>query len=133
MEHHLSKLTTSSATSNYAYASSNGHYHTVPTKPGQVHRISARFTLYCEAREEPFAKIRKHLAEHLASELIPYIDVQSDRHLHANLLEYTGTIGIAPLDTSTCVLNDQYTYCNQHFTQAEIDYAISQTYPERFI
>ena len=122
----MSKLT-------YAYASSNGDYHTVPIKSGQIQRISTRFTSYYEEREEPFVKIRKRLAEHLASELIPYIDVQSDHHLHANLLEYTGTICVAPLDTSTCILNDQYTYCNQHFTQAEIDYAISQTYPERFI
>ena len=124
---------TSSATSNYAYASSNGDYHTVPIKSGQIQRISARFTSYYDEREEPFVEIRKHLATRLASELIPYINVQSDHHHLTNMIEYIGTIGIVPLDTSACILNDQYTYCNQHFTQAEIDYAISQTYPERLI
>lgn len=122
----MSKLT-------YAYASSNGDYHTIPIKSGQVRRISARFTSLYREHEESLFKIRKLLAEHLASELIPYINVQSDHHHLTNMIEYIGTIGIAPLDTSACVLNDQYTYCNQHFTQAEIDYAISQTYPERLI
>ena len=122
----MSKLT-------YAYASSNGDYHTVPIKPGQVQRISARFTSYYDEREVSFVKIREHLATRLASELTPYIDVQSDHHHLTNMIEYIGTICVAPLDTSTCVLNDQYTYCNQHFTQAEIDYAISQIYPERLI
>lgn len=122
----MSKLT-------YAYASSNGDYHSIPIKSGQVQRISTKFTPFYEEREEPLFKIRKLLAEHLASELIPYINVQSDRHHLTNMIEYIGTIGIAPLDTSACILNDQYTYCNQHFTQAEIDYAISQTYPERLI
>ena len=122
----MSKLT-------YAYASSNGDYHTIPIKSGQIQRISAKFTSYYEEREEPFVKIRKLLAEHLASELIPYINVQSDHHHLTNTIEYIGTISVVPLDTSACVLNDQYTYCNQHFTQAEIDYAISQIYPERLI
>lgn len=122
----MSKLT-------YAYASINGDYHTVPNKPGQIQHISVRVTSYYDGREEPLVNIRKLLAKHLASELIPYINVQLDHHRLTNTIEYTGTISIAPLDTSACILSDQYTYCNQHFTQAEIDYAISQTYPERLI
>ncbi len=129
----MSKLTTSSTTSNYAYASSNGDYYTIPTKLGTVQRISAMVTLHCEEREEPIVEIRKLLAERLASELITHIDIKSDYHHTTDMIEYIGTISIAPLDTSACVLNDQYTHCNQHFTQAEIDYAISQTYPERYI
>ena len=121
---------TSSATSNYAYTSSNGDYRAVPIKEGTVQRISAMVTDHYN--EQPVS-IRKCLSEELAPELTSYIEVQSYYDPYTGNTEYTGTICVVPLDTSACVLNDQYTYCNQHFTQAEIDYAIAQTYPERFI
>ena len=122
----MSKLT-------YAYARSNGDYNAVPIKSGPVKRISTSFTSYYEKREEPFVKIRQYLSEQLAAELTTYIDVKAAYDPVSTMFGYTGTINVVPLDTSACVLNDQYTYCNQHFTQAEIDYAISQTYPERLI
>ena len=119
----MSKLT-------YAYTSSNGDYRTVPVKLGQVQRI---YTSITDHYNEQSASIRKCLSEELASELTSYIEVQSYYDPYTGNTEYTGTICVVPLDTSACVLNDQYTYCNQHFTQSEIDYAISQTYPERLI
>ena len=121
---------TSSATSNYAYASSSGDYRAVPIKSGQIQRISA---MVIDHYNEQPVSIRKCLSEELAPELTSYIEVQSYYDPYTGNTEHTGTICVVPLDTSACILNDQYTYCNQHFTQAEIDYAIAQTCPERFI
>ena len=46
---------------------------------------------------------------------------------------YTARISLVPLNTRQCILNDQYTYNSQYFTRDEIDAAIANTYPERFL
>lgn len=73
------------------------------------------------------------LLSDLADKLRPYVDIEQCFD-HSYLRDtYTARISLVPLDTRQCVLNDQYTYNSQHFTRAEIDAAIANTYPERFL
>ena len=77
--------------------------------------------------------VTSHLLSDLADKLRPYVDIEQcfdPSHLRD---AYTARIRIVPLDTRQCILNDQYTYNSQHFTKAEIDVAIANTYPERFL
>ena len=77
--------------------------------------------------------VTSHLLSDLADKLRPYVDIE--QCFDPSLLRdtYTARIRIVPLDTRQCILNDQYTYGSQHFTRAEIDTAIANTYPERFL
>ena len=77
--------------------------------------------------------VTSHLLSDLADKLRPYVDIEQAYDYSSLRKFYTARICLVPLDTRQCVLNDQYTYNNQHFTQAEIDAAISNTYPERFL
>ena len=77
--------------------------------------------------------VTSHLLSDLADKLRPYVDIEQcfdHSYLH-NI--YTARLSLVPLDTRQCILNDQYTYNSQHFTRAEIDAAIANTYPERFL
>lgn len=77
--------------------------------------------------------VTSHLLSDLADKLRPYVDIEHRfDHLYS-CGTYTARISIVPLDTLQCVLNDQYTYNSQYFTRAEIDAAIANTYPERFL
>ena len=77
--------------------------------------------------------VTSHLLSDLADRLRPYVDIEQ-RFDHSYLRDvYTARLSLLPLDTRQCILNDQYTYNSQHFTQAEIDAAIANTYPERFL
>lgn len=78
-------------------------------------------------------EVTSHLLSSLADKLRPYVDIE--HHFDPLYLRgtYTARISLVPLDTRQCVLNDQYTYNSQHFTRAEIDAAIANTYPERFL
>ena len=77
--------------------------------------------------------VTSHLLSDLADKLRPYVDIE--QCFDPSLLRdtYTARISLVPLDTRQCILNDQYTYNSQHFTQAEIDAAIANSYPERFL
>ena len=77
--------------------------------------------------------VTSHLLSDLADKLRPHVDIEQcfDHSLLRDT--YTARIRIVPLDTRQCILNDQYTYNSQHFTRAEIDAAITNTYPERFL
>ena len=77
--------------------------------------------------------VTSHLLSDLADRLRPYVDIE--QCFDPSLLRdtYTARISLVPLDTRQCILNDQYTYNSQHFTKAEIDVAIANTYPERFL
>lgn len=77
--------------------------------------------------------VTSHLLSDLADNLRAYVDIEQcfdSSYIH-NI--YTARISLVPLDTRQCVLNDQYTYNSQHFTRDEIDAAIANTYPERFL
>ena len=77
--------------------------------------------------------VTSHLLSDLADRLRPYADIE--QCFDPSLLRdtYTARIPLVPLDTRQCILNDQYAYNSQHFTRAEIDTAIANTYPERFL
>lgn len=77
--------------------------------------------------------VTSHLLSDLADKLRSYVDIEQcfDPSFLRDI--YTARISLVPLDTHQCILNDQYTYNSQHFTKAEIDVAIANTYPERFL
>ena len=77
--------------------------------------------------------VTSHLLSDLADKLRPYVNIEQcfDHSYLRNY--YTARISLVPLSTRQCVLNDQYTYNSQHFTRDEIDAAIANTYPERFL
>ena len=77
--------------------------------------------------------VTSHLLSDLADNLRPYVDIeQCYDHSYPRYI-YTARISLVPLDTRQCVINNQYTYNSQHFTRDEIDAAIANTYPERFL
>ena len=77
--------------------------------------------------------VTSHLLSDLADKLRPYVNIeQCFDHFYLRKY-YTARISLVPLSTRQCVLNDQYTYNSQHFTRDEIDAAIANTYPERFL
>ena len=77
--------------------------------------------------------VTSHLLSDLADKLRPYVDIEQCFDPSYLRDMYTARLSLVPLDTRQCILNDQYTYNSQHFTQAEIDAAIANTYPERFL
>ena len=77
--------------------------------------------------------ITSHLLSDLADKLRPYVDIERCYDPSYLRCIYTARISLVPLDTRQCVLNDQYAYKSQHFTRADIDAAITNTYPERFL
>lgn len=83
--------------------------------------------------EVDLVDVTSHLLSDLADKLHPYVDIK--RCWDSSYIQdvYTASISIVPLSTRQCVLNDQYTYNSQHFTRDEIDAAITNTYPERFL
>lgn len=78
-------------------------------------------------------EVTYRLLSDLADKLRPYVDIEHHFDPLYARGTYTARISLVPLDTRQCVLNDQYTYNSQHFTRAEIDAAIANTYPERFL
>ena len=77
--------------------------------------------------------VTSHLLSDLADNLRPYVDIEQCYDPSYLRDIYTARITLVPLDTRQCILNDQYTYNSQHFTRDEIDAAIANTYPERFL
>ena len=77
--------------------------------------------------------VTSHLLSDLADNLRPYVDIEQCYDPSYLRYIYTARISLVPLDTRQCVLNNQYTYNSQHFTRDEIDAAIANTYPERFL
>lgn len=77
--------------------------------------------------------VTSHLLSGLADKLRPYVDIEHHFNPLYSCGTYTARISLVPLDTRQCVLNDQYTYNSQYFTRAEIDAAVANTYPERFL
>ena len=80
-----------------------------------------------------FVDVTSHLLSDLADELRPYVDIEKCYDSSYLRYIYTARISLVPLDTRQCIINDQYTYNSQHFTRDEIDTAIANTYPERFL
>ena len=77
--------------------------------------------------------VTSHLLSDLADKLRPYVDIEQCYDPSYLRDTYKATLSLVPLDTRQCILNDQYTYNSQHFTRAEIDAAIANTYTERFL
>ena len=77
--------------------------------------------------------VTSHLLSDLADKLHPYVNIKQCFDPSYLRYIYTARISLVPLNTRQCILNDQYTYNSQHFTRDEIDAAIANTYPERFL
>ena len=102
-----------------------------PLKRGQIQTISAVYRDY--ASQITSIDVRYRLASELAQRIEPYIDVRSEYRPELDEKHYYGSVNVIALDTEACVVNDKYTYRSQHFTQADIDAALLNTFPERFI
>ena len=80
---------------------------------------------------------RELVLDKILSSFLPglneHVDLYEEHHYDTGATYYKATLSLVPLDTRQCILNDQYTYNSQHFTRAEIDTAIANTYPERFL
>ena len=80
---------------------------------------------------------REIVLDKILSSFLPdlneHVDLYEEHHYDTGAIHYKATLSLVPLDTRQCILNDQYTYNSQHFTRAEIDTAIANTYPERFL
>ena len=97
-------------------------------QPPVILQASASYTY-----DVDLVDVTSHLLSDLADKLRPYVNIeQCFDHSYLRYI-YTARISLVPLSTRQCVLNDQYTYNSQHFTRDEIDAAIANTYPERFL
>ena len=81
------------------------------------------FTLH--VRDQLVYDLLHDIANHIAIDY-EYDSYHRSTTFHAELV-------VLPLDTKHQVQSDRYTYNQQHFTHAEIDAAIANTYPERFL
>ena len=100
----------------------------IRTQPPVILKTSASYSY-----DVDLVDVTSHLLSGLADKLHPYVDIEQCWDSSYIQDVYTASISIVPLNTRQCVLNDQYTYNSQHFTKAEIDAAIANTYPERFL
>ena len=97
-------------------------------QPPVILKISATYPY-----DVDLVDVTSHLLSDLADKLRPYVDIEQCWDSSYIQDVYTASISIVPLNTRQCILNDQYTYNFQHFTRDEIDAAIANTYPERFL
>ena len=97
-------------------------------QPPVILQTSASYTY-----DVDLVDVTSHLLSDLADKLRPYVNIE--RCWDSSYIRdvYTASISVVPLDTRQCILNDQYTCNYQYFTRDEIDAAIANTYPERFL
>ena len=104
------------------------HLPNIRRQPPVTLQASASYTY-----DVDLVDVTSHLLSNLADELRPYVDIEQCFDPSYLRYIYTARISLVPLNTRQCVLNDQYPYNSQHFTRDEIDAAIANTYPERFL
>lgn len=102
--------------------------HNIRRQPPVTLQASASYTYDVDPVD-----VTSHLLSDIADNLRPYVDIEQCYDPSYLRDIYTARISLVPLGTRQCVLNDQYTYNSQHFTRDEIDAAIANTYPERFL
>ena len=77
--------------------------------------------------------VRDQLVHNLLHNIADHVAIASEYDPYRMLTTFHAELVVLPLDTQHQVQNDRYIYNRQHFTRAEIDAAIANTYPERFL
>ena len=77
--------------------------------------------------------IRDQLTHSLLHDIADHVAIEREYDPYRMSTTFYAGLVVLPLDTKHQVQSDRYTYNHQHFTRAEIDAAIANTYPERFI
>ena len=74
-----------------------------------------------------------HMMHGLYSKLSPFIDIRRDYDVSNSTYTYHARLKVAPLAVTSMVRNDLYILDTLLFTESDINAALRQAYPERFI
>jgi hypothetical protein len=81
----------------------------------------------------PSQQIAEQLVYKMLSDITKYLDIKEDRHLYSGDKVYRTSLTVAPPSVRQVMLEGEYVYKNIKFNLDDINTALFQTYPERFL
>ena len=118
-------MSTSTQSSTYSSTIPNSFF----SSPVESHSSIITSHDYNHSREDAL----EHLLDELASTLAPFVDYRQEHDPYRMQYINHARIKVVPLSTAATIRNNLYTLDTLPFTEAEINFALRNTCPERFI